>query len=139
MISKAQVKALLPDDFPDRIAEYILDIYNNGKWITAPDTIDNPNKLIILAKVSEGEGAPADLEATRHREGGGNNLPTFECDLTSYGLDNDQANIMAKYVAKVVAFAWNYTVEDWRSSVLWSDTAYGKTDKIVFFRGEISR
>ena len=136
-ITKSQVKALLPADFPDRMTDYFLDIYKKGKWITPPDPQKVPGKFIVLAKMSNGDGPPQELESTLKKEGATGDIPIFKCDLTSFDLDYDQAHIFSKYVGKVVACAWHYDLQDWRSSILWSDSQYGGTEKIAVCIGII--
>ena len=136
-VSKSQVKALLPADFPERMTEYFHDIYNEGKWITPPDSENDFDLFIVLAKVSKGDGAPRELESTLAKEGPVGKIPTFECDLTSFNLDYDQAHIFIKYVGKIVACSLNIDIRDWQSSILWSDSPHGGTDKIAVGKGYV--
>ncbi len=130
-VSKSQVKALLPADFPERMTDYFQDIYNQGKWITPPDPENDSDVFIVLAKVSKGDGSPKELELALKEEGPIGKIPTFECDLTPFNLDYDQAHIFIKYVGKIIAYSLNVDMLNWRSSILWSDSARGGTDKIA--------
>lgn len=134
-VTKSQVQALLPADFPERMTDYFQDIYKKGKWTTPPDSENNFDKFIVLAKVEKGDGSPLELEATLEKEGAIGKIPTFDCDLTPYNLDFDQAHIFIKYVGKIVALSLNFDMQDWRSSILWSDSQSGGTDKIALGRG----
>ena len=135
-ISKSEVKALLPSDFPERMTDYFQDIYKQGKWTTPPDPENNFDTFIVLAKVKVGDGSsPVELESRLKKEGPIGKVPTFECDFTSFNLDLDQAHIFIKYVGKIVAFSLDFEMQDWQSSILWSDSLHGGTDRIAFGRG----
>ncbi|MDK2980593.1 MAG: hypothetical protein PWQ55_940 [Chloroflexota bacterium] len=134
-ITKSEVRAFLPSDFPERMTDYFLDIYDKGNWTTPADPEKNFDRFLVIAKVSKGDGLPPELEPTLQKEGGRGKIPTFECDLTPYNLDFDQAHIFMKYVGKIVAFSIDFDLQDWRSSILWSDSSSGGTDKIAVGRG----
>ena len=134
-ITKNQVKALLPVDFPERMADYFQSIFKQGKWTTSPGLEKDYDKFIVLALLSKGDGRPLELESTIEKEGVIGKIPTFECDLTPYNLDLDQAHIFIKYIGKIVAYSLDFDMQDWRSSILWSDSQFGGTDKIVVGRG----
>ncbi len=136
-ITKSQVKALLPADFPERMTNYFQDIYKKGKWTTPPDPEKGFDKIIILAKIQKGEGFPLDLKSRLEKEGAIGEIPIFECDFTSYKLDSEQALIFIKYIGKIIAFSLDFDMRNLESSVFWTDLQSGGiTDKVAIGRGD---
>ena len=135
-ITKSQVKAILPADFPDRMTGYFQDIYKKGEWTTPPDLKKGFDKIIVLAKIQKGECPPPDLESRLEKEGAIGAIPVFECDFTSYNLDSEQALIFIKYMGKIVAVSLDFDMQNWESSVLWTNLQSGEiTDKVAIGKG----
>lgn len=135
-ITKSQLKAILPADFPERMTGYFQDIYKKGKWTTPPNSKKGFDKIIVLAKIQKGECPPLDLESRLEKEGAIGEIPIFECDFTSYNLDSEQALIFIKYIGEIVTFSLDFDMQNWQSSVFWTDLQSGEiTDKIAIGRG----